>query len=315
MRRAFLCLLCAFLLAGCALPAPSVPTPWPESYLPTVIALTAAAAPTFTPPPTETDRPDLPATPTATAVPPVSTVAVESPTPGLVPSPTPSLTPEPTQPPANYASIALRAPGPESKVISPIALRAQVRPGADGRVQVELLGEDGRLLARHVLTLYPTREGGWAALRLDIPFEIRGAAERGRLQILTYDSRKRPQAALAVRLLLQSSGFNQITPGPGEDERVTLLRPEPGAAARGGVLELSGSFRPLSAQPLIIELLDEQGRPIAVRQLPGGEGAFTTTLEYRVQKATDARLVFRQSDDGPLPGPVYLYSQPIWLYP
>ncbi len=129
-------ILIFIFLTGCNRTGEQPPTVMPDDYLPTAVALTAASLAS-----------PVPVTPTPTA----SLTPTITPTFTLTPSPTPTATSTPTQgPTAPLPSIRILSPGPLSKVISPIELKAYVQPGADNRYQIELLGEDGRLLYREV---------------------------------------------------------------------------------------------------------------------------------------------------------------------
>jgi len=149
-----------------------------------------------------------------------------------------------------------------------------------------------------------------------MPFEIRAAAELGRLQIITEDQFGRTVAIYSVHLLLQSAGLNEITPLPDRQERLQLLEPAPGAQASGGILIVRGAMQPFnSVQPLVVELLRPDGKPIASRQIDlNGGGNFLVTLDYTVSETSAYRLVLRQADDR-IPGTMYLFSQEVWLSP
>src|SRR5512132_1953749 len=143
MKRNFL-LLVSFLglLAGCAAPTASpIPTAYPSDYLPTVIALTADSANQLG---TEVA---LALTPTA---PPT-----DIPEPTLSPTPRPTFT-QTTIPGHEPAAIQIFAPGPMSKVVSPITLRMHIIAGESGKAQIDLYGEDGRLLTRNVKRVPPS---------------------------------------------------------------------------------------------------------------------------------------------------------------
>src|ERR1043165_2198953 len=151
------------LLVGCAAPvARPVPTAYPSDYLPTVIALTAGAANTI-----GTDV-ALALTPTVTAT--------EIPHPTLSPTPRPTFT-QTTIPGHDPAAIQIFAPGPMSKVISSIPLPMQIISGAGGKIEIDLYGEDGRLLTRNLKPVPISGKGVFQQIK--VPFEIRAAAEVG----------------------------------------------------------------------------------------------------------------------------------------
>jgi hypothetical protein len=131
-------LLAAFLglLSACAAPSASpIPTAYPPEYLPTVIALTAESANVLG---TEVA---LLLTPTV--------LPSNTPRPTLSPRPRPTFT-QTTIPGHEPAAIQIFAPGPMSKVVSPITLRMNIVVGESERVQIDLYGEDGRLLTRNL---------------------------------------------------------------------------------------------------------------------------------------------------------------------
>jgi hypothetical protein len=65
-----------------------------------------------------------------------------------------------------------------SKVISPINLRMNIIAGGSEKVQIDLYGEDGRLLTRNVKHVQISGKG--VLQQIKIPFEIRSTAEVGR---------------------------------------------------------------------------------------------------------------------------------------
>lgn len=292
------------LLAACApLGADSGPTPFPPEYFPTVVVLTGQAAmatnlagtPSATP--TETLTPTLTATPTET----------------LTPVPTDTPTPSPSAP---IAQIRIQAPGPMSKVTSPMLLRMQVVSGGSELVQIDLQGEDGRLLARK-LERIPSWPGGFY-FSLRIPFEVRAAAEVGRITISTKDDFGRIQAQLGMRVLMLSIGNEEITPeGDPAERAIFYTPPREEAVAIDGVVTVEGRFLPYNDQPVILELLNPEGRAVGLRVLDfigTDEQIFSTTIPYKVSEPTQAILVLHQDDDR-LDGLIYLYSQEILLNP
>lgn len=289
------------LLAGCASPTPSlIPTPYPPEYLPTVIALTAQAD-------------FVSASETAIALTPV-----EFPT--DTPEPTLTLTPQATFtstaiPGHSLGAIRFIAPGPMSKVVSPISLRANVISGSSQKVQIDLYGEDGRLLARELRNVLTTREGAFVSVR--IPFEIRAVAELGRITISTLDAEGRLQALNSVRVLLLSEGTSEITTPGNPSEPVGLFSPTTRDVVSGGVLNLRGDIWPFNLNPVILELIDPDGKSLGLRIITVNTinpQLFETTIPYRVSEPTAARLIIRQDDDR-MTGLFYAFSREILLNP
>ncbi|GAB4420970.1 MAG: hypothetical protein Kow002_09640 [Anaerolineales bacterium] len=276
-----------------------MPTPYPAEYLPTVIALTANAAMNTMLAETQNAPPTATSTLTETPVP---------------PTPLPSLTPTPSPLPPG-AQIRILAPGPMSKVTSPLSLRMEVVAGGSDLVQVELVGEDGRLLAR-TLERVPSRPSG-VYVSMKIPFEVRSAGELARLTVSTKDERGRMQSLASLHVLLLSIGEDDFTPVSDFSERLVIYSPGPEMQAIGGELYVEGRFQPFNAQQVVMELVGEDGRVIGTRILTfnGLESQwFSTTIPYKISDVTNARLVIRQDDDR-IDGLFYLYSQEIVLNP
>jgi hypothetical protein len=289
------------LLAGCAAPTASpIPTAYPAEYLPTVIAMTAEAA-------------NVLGTEVAFALTP-TVLPSRTPRPTLSPTPQPTST-QTTIPGHEPAAIQIFAPGPMSKVVSPITLRMNIVAGASEKVQIDLYGEDGRLLTRNVKNV-PT-SGSGVPQQIRVPFEIRAAAEVARLTISTTDEEGRLQSLNSVRLLLLSSGVNEINPPGNPSEPIGVFSPEEEDEVSGGVVEIRGDIWPFNLKPVILELVDPEGRSMALRILNLDHlnpQLFETTLPYKVSEPTRARLTIRQDDDR-IDGLFYVYSQEVILNP
>lgn len=301
--KPLLIILLLGLLAACVPAGPTGPTPFPPEQFPTVVVLTGQAAMATNLAGTPSTTPTLTLTPTLTP-PPTET---------LTPVPTDTPTPSPSAP---IAQIRIQAPGPMSKVTSPMLLRMQVVSGGSELVQIDLQGEDGRLLARK-LERVPSWPGGYY-VSLKIPFEIRTAAEVGRITISTKDDFGRIQAQLGMRVLMLSIGNEEITPeGDSSERTVFYAPPRKDATASEGVVNVEGRFLPYNDQPVILELLNPEGRTIGLRVLDfigTDEQIFSTTIPYKVSEPTLAILTLHQADDR-LDGLIYLYSQEILLNP
>lgn len=289
------------LVSSCATPAQSlVPTPYPPEYLPTVIAWTAQAA-------------SISATEAATTL-----IATDPPT----DIPEPTLTPRPkatstatTIPGHEPAAIQIISPGPMSKVVSPITLRMNILAGETEKAQIDLYGEDGRLLSRTVKKVPLSGDGVFQQIK--IPFEIRATAEVARITISTTDKAGRIQALNSVRILLLSSGTNEITTPGNPSEPVGVFSPTVKDTASDGVLDVRGDIWPFNLNPVIFELIGPDGKSLGLRVLTVDQlnpQLFETTIPYRVVEPTLARLTIHQDDDR-MSGPFYIYTQEILLNP
>ena len=289
------------LLTACAAPTASpIPTAYPPEYLPTVIAMTAESA-------------SILGTQVALALTPEATLT-NTPRPTRTPRPQPTFTATtiPSHPPA---AIEISAPGPMSKVVSPITLRMNIIAGASEKMQVDLYGEDGRLLVRNVKAV--PRSGRGVPQQIRIPFEIRAAAEVGRITVSTLDRVGRIQSLNSIHVLLLSSGNNQITPAGNPSEPIGVTSPKPEESVAGGVLRVQGDVWPRNLNPVIFELVGPDGRSLGLRLVSVNTidpQLFDTTIPYRVFVPTQARLTIRQDDDR-IDGLFYVYSQEVVLNP
>jgi len=302
MKRTILLLASLLgLLVACAAPAPSpIPTAYPPEYLPTVIALTAEAANALG---TEVSLALSPAV-----------LPSNTPRPTLSPTPRATFT-QTTIPGHDPAAIQIFAPGPMSKVISPITLRMNIVSGASEKVQIDLYGEDGRLLTRNVKRV-PT-SGKGVPQQVKVPFEIRAAAEVGRMTVSTTDKLGRLQSLSSVRLLLLSSGINELNPPGNPSEPVGVFAPVGEEPVSGGVLNIRGDVWPFNLNPVILELVGPDGRSMGLRILNMDHlnpQLFETTIPYKVSEPTLARLTIRQDDDR-IDGMFYVFSQEVLLNP
>lgn len=300
--RLFLLASLLGLLAGCAAPASSpIPTAIPPEILPTVIAQTAESA-------------NLAATETSLAL---SSLV----TPTHTRRPTSTFTPAPTFTPTSIpghkqAAILITSPGPMSKVVSPITLKMDIITGKSKIVQVDLYGEDGRLLTRTLKRNVPTSTEG-VLQTIEITFEIRAAAELGRLSVSTQDEFGRVQSLNSVRLILLSSGVNEITTPGNPSEPVRVFNPTPKETPFGGALNLRMDLWPFNLQPVIAELIAPDGRSLGLRVISVDHlnpQMVETTIPYDISEPVSARLTIRQDDDR-ISGLFYLYSQEVLLNP
>jgi hypothetical protein len=179
-----------------------------------------------------------------------------------------------------------------------------------------LYGEDGRLLSRNLKSNVPgSREGVFQSIKT--PFEIRAAAELGRITVSILDKDGRIQALNSVRVLLLSSGNNEITTAGNPSEPVGVFSPLSSESVSGGVLTVRGDVWPFNLNPVIFELVGPDGKSIGLRILTVeniNPQLFKTTIPYKVSEPTLARLTVRQDDDR-IPGLFYVYSQEVLLNP
>jgi hypothetical protein len=211
-------------------------------------------------------------------------------------------------------------PGQMSRVISPLRLEAYVITGEKELVKIELLGEDGRVLNRQILRYSGMNPGVRFQILPEIDFEIPTVSEAGRLVISISDKEDRTIVTTTVDLVLLSIGEAEINPQGDLLAPFYLQAPRENQLIQGGSLVVSGWARPMSDQPVIIELINDEGQAIISKQIeidPDPEGKhvpFEAEIPYTILKGTYARITVHQSG-GRIPGDVALDSVKVYLSP
>lgn len=285
----------------------------PTPALPSLTLSPTSAPPTSGPPA---------AAPTITLTPPIT----RSPTPTRwvwstftpVPTRTPTITPTLTPPPAY---LRILRPGVFSRLLSPIQVQASVSPGEDGLVLVELLGEDGRSLAQQRLDYYEYISLS-IAITPKLSYTLNGVSELGRLILSVNDQFGRKIAITTEDLVLFSIGDNEFSSSHVIIAPYVIQLPFADQIIQGGTLHVRGLARPVNQNPILLDLLNEQGVSLASAQLqiplPSGSlshNPFEVDLLYQVNAPIHARLTIRQESASRIPGTVALWSVPINLEP
>ncbi len=275
-------------------------------------------------------RPSPTLTPTVTLTPSPSPSATPRPLPTLsqggqvtpftVPWPTATFTPVvgPTLSAPDYAPVHIRAPGPESKVTSPIALHFQVRVNGVRVMHIELLGEDGRLLYRKVERF---RRGaqGWRGYDLEVPFEIRAESEWGRLQIYLRDAQDLPLFQQAVPLVLLRQGRQDLIPIETWEAPIIIRSPGEGMQVQGGALTVRGFAKAPTGLVEVLVVGDDgriwYTRAASVTESDAqGYGAFETTIPYQVERVRQVFIIVQAYGER-VPGIMYLNRVMAYLAP
>lgn len=323
--------LIAFLglgLTGCeVLLGPELPTPIPTEYLPTVIAQTLQAGQPSVEPAPETLEATAPPTdpaeemPEATETPrpsatPTRTPAGPSATPYTLPAP-PSPTPTPGIP---NAAIEIRNLGAYSKVTSPLHVYSYLKPGAGGKVRIELIGEDNRVLVRNIKTMDFVPTGAWAVMSLDLDFEIAATAEAAWLKISVDDEFGRTVAMNSVPLILLSVGEADIVPPMDLLAPIVIQEPTKKTLIQGGTLLVTGMARPGGPDPLMVRLVTAEGKEVGMRLAgvdtpgPGSYGTFAVEVPYKIENPTKALLTVTEGADS-ISDVIHLASIEVMLSP
>jgi len=209
-----------------------------------------------------------------------------------------------------------------SRVISPFRLEANVVPGDDGYIRVELVGEDGRMIVRDLLNNAGSiGQRFWFSHWVD--YDITAAAETSRLVLSVQDIQGRKIAVSSVDLIPLFLGENEINAPFSLLEPYVIWYPRPDVVIKDSIVQVSGLAQPVNTNPMIVELIDEEGQVVSSVQtqlvIPeGGEhthARFEISVPYTVNETTPVRLTLRQESTGRLPGTVALSSVLITLEP
>ena len=326
------------LISGCTFPtSPALPTVMPTEYIPTAIALTleakgvilldereATGTPTITQPaeevePSEMPQPSNTNPPTPTTTPEADSLATSTglPADSLTPDVSITLTPEVEIP---YGRIQILSPGPASRVASPFLFRAFLAAGPTGNVQIELLGEDGRLLMREIKKI-GANEGAQLYIAAEMNFEISAAAEAGRVVVSIEDMVGRTMSLASTDVILLSLGESDINQPGDLLEKIFIKEPKVNALIQGGEVHVSGVAFPGSDKPMVVELQTPDGRIVGINHMVhideapvGSRGEFAVDVPYRVEDPTRVRLVVWARGDR-IPGVVHLSSLEVMLSP
>lgn len=226
-----------------------------------------------------------------------------------------------TQADFGTAELAIIRPGQLSRLISPIRLIVNLRPGPDRLVEITLYGEDGRVLFQEADYAHPFDDPLNGNLIKDLAFSIEGLAETGRLEMKVYDSFGRLKALNSVYLILLSSGITERNYAPETGERILLQLPFPDQLEiHSSPIFISGLVRTESETPLFVSLVDEQGETVGegrasiVHPNDKEVGQFVGEIPYTVTGPTTVLLTFGL-EEGRISGYTYVRTIEVTLYP
>ncbi len=206
-------------------------------------------------------------------------------------------------------------------MVSPINIEAMINPGDDGLLRVDLIGENGRIVAHQEIDYnYAIGNRFWTSPKLY--YTIDSVAELGRLELSVYDAHSRIIALSTVDLFLQSMGRYEINDAVNLHEPFVIRYPYNNLVIDGGIVYVNGLARPFNDNPIIFELIDETRNVIGSweQNVPQPEGdpshtPFTAQIPYIVHSTTPVRLTIRQESDSTIPGNLAITSMQLILEP
>jgi len=234
------------------------------------------------------------------------------------PAPTPTSIPSSVGVPLDELSILL--PGPGSMVNSPIQVKGYGGPSLNNRVQVRLIGEDGRLLSKGYTFLYsyPGRPG---LFYIKMPFESQFVAERAWVEVRSFDDLFGMLRHLTtVEVTILSTGSDRVYPAIHGAEKLTIFHPREERVIAGGSVLIEGAGWVDKDVPLRIEIINRAGDILGSGQVEldapavGQLGTFSVEIAYETAYQQWARIgVYELHDE--LPGLVHYTSVGVWLGP
>jgi hypothetical protein len=236
------------------------------------------------------------------------------------PMPVPTSTPVPASVGVPQEELAIYLPGPGSQVISPIQVQGYGGPSLNNRVELRLIGEDGRIISRGYTFLYsyPGRPGLYYG---QVPFETTSLAELAWLQVRSYGDRYgllKHLTTMPVTLL--TSGSPRVERNLHGPEKITIFRPVDETNLKGPTVRIEGAAWLDEDRPLGIEILDLSGEVLAAGeatvQAPavGALGTFELKLEVTLPRSQWIRIgVFEHG--GNAVDVIHYSSVQVWFIP
>ncbi len=216
--------------------------------------------------------------------------------------------------------IKILRPGTLSKLASPFRVEAILVPGPHKRVQVRLVGEDGRTIDSKTVKTRTVYDTYTPNLVTEIEFEIEAVAEAARLEISVNDEFNRTRVMNSVDVIILSSGKSNYNYAGDLREEIIINVPLANYMIQGDTLYVSGLVRTTSEKPLELMLIDETGTLIAVGQatvvIPEGSyyGLFAGEIKYSLEEPIWVRLSVR-IPGGRIPGTVYIKTLEVVISP
>jgi hypothetical protein len=234
------------------------------------------------------------------------------------PAPTPTSIPPSVSVPLE--ELCILSPGPGSMVKSPIQVKGYGGPSLNNRVQVQLIGEDGRLLSKGYSFLY-SYPGTPGLFYIRVPFESPFVAERAWLEVRSFDEIFGIlQHLTTVEVTILSTGSDRIYTTIHGAEKLTIFQPREEKVIAGGSVLIQGAGWVDQDVPLRIEIINRTGDILGSGQVEldapavGQLGTFSVEIAYQTSYQQWARIgVYELHDE--VPGLVHYTSVGVWLGP
>jgi hypothetical protein len=193
------------------------------------------------------------------------------------------------------------SPGADSAVLSPISFEVLFAPPQQKPIRVELVGENGDILARKVVIIKTDSNAQLAELKTPIYFEIDNAETEAQLIVSYEDDYGRLKALDSVPVTLLSAGEQTLLPSESATH-ITIAPLEIGTIHTGGIL-ISGVSHTPAGRALNIQLISRAGRVLAFGEVyptfdVSDLGSFSITLEYEIEDPEWALIAVSERQNG-----------------
>ena len=211
--------------------------------------------------------------------------------------PVPSDVPAPEEP---AEAIQITAPGPGSRLVSPMTVHAVTTlPAFENTLTLCVLLDDGTELIPPQAVIGSGPEGGPLTFDATLTFNV---AEERPVFLQAYLASPRDGGVThltSVVVTVMTGGAVDIQPAAEGAERLQILAPAAGDSIRGGVVHVEGVGVASFEQTLLIEVLDAYGEVIGLQpvvvQAPdfGLPGPFSADVTYALTTSGPGRVVVR----------------------
>jgi hypothetical protein len=211
-------------------------------------------------------------------------------------------------------------PGNSARLVSPLKLKLISKPGEDGLIRIELIGQDNRLIFRRLLD-YTAYQGKTLLIEQEIPFEVRDD-ENARLQVILENRKGKATFLASIQLtLLKIKGSETIGESP-VNPRIKMEMPQPGSSVKGSELVIKAGLKPVNDTPVVVEVLASDWHTLTSKilkiSIPVDQTAFTP-IEIKLPFKTGLKLPvtirIRQESNSLITGPVLMWSEKVTLTP
>jgi hypothetical protein len=236
------------------------------------------------------------------------------------PNVTPTATPAPLPISIPKEKIAILRPAAGSNITSPFRVNGYAGPSWNNRVELRLIGEDGRLISSSIgyILALPGNSGPFT---LEMEFDTNMIAEMARLEVRTFSTEDTKMDHMAsVDLILLSIGAPLVHWTIHGPEQITILSPQQYDTVRNGITIVKGVGWVNDDSPLHLEVLDHDGNVVGTSLVqidansPGMAGTFESQIQFQIDEAQLGRIVLYEASQT-IPGMTHYASVIVQLRP